>query len=334
MKQLGILTLAAAVACAATAFGQTNTAYTDPSGYVTVNITPAPGPGSTATSAFSVSLRDSKKFSSKATAVSGQTVTIGGQSWVPNTQWADAETPHLLFIENTDGEEAFLITANTADSITVDAPISLESRFPADANVHIVEATTLGKLFGVTSADVKFQEATNSSQADNVYLRSGSTYTQYWFTGTKWTRNGLSNNNNDVVFPDEGVFVVRRSTEPLALVFTGSVPVANQLTSVPSGSTFVGSRYPVNTKIKDMGFLALPGWSSNSTFANADQVYLWTGGSWQRYWHTGSQWTKNGLSNNDEDVIPGNSALFIIKSSSGDGATSGDMPYDLNQPNN
>lgn len=329
MKNITISTLGALLLGVTAAQAQT-TAFTDPSGYVTVNVTPAASASSTATTAFSVSLRNSKKFASKATSISGQTVTVSGQSWTPTTEWADSSNPHLLYIENGSGVESFLITANTADTLTVNATVNLESRFSNDANIFIVEATTLGELFGATSEDVKLLESESSTEADNVYLWNGSSWVRYWYDGTNWTKDGFSNNNNDVVFPDDGVFILRRSTVALSIVFTGSVPVKDQLTSVPVGSTFVGSRYPVDTKLKDMGFLNLPGWVKSESSTEADNVYLWTGTTWERYWHNNDNWTKDGFSNNDETVISGNSALFIVKRSAGEGASAAPKPYNLN----
>lgn len=336
MKYTKILTMGAMLLGAGSLAAQsTETAYTDPSGYVTVEITPAPGAGSSSTSAFSVSLRNNKKFSSAATSVNGQTVTVSGQSWTPNTQWADSATPHLAYLANANGVQAFLITANTADTLTLDTSINLQTLFANNAALFIVEATTLGRLFGTTSAEVKFLQAAASTDADNLFIWGGSNWQTYFHNGTSWksSSNPFGNANNDVIFPDDGVFVLRRSTEALSLVFTGSVPVSNQLTNIPSGSSFIGSRYPVDTKLVDMNINSLTGWVTAVASSDADRVFYWSGNAWITYWHNGTSWksSANPFGNADNEVIPGNSALFIVKDSAGGGSATADIPYNLDQ---
>lgn len=331
MKYTTISTIAALLLGAASLQGQTS-AFTDPAGFVTVNVTPAPAAGQTAITAFSVSLRNGNKFSNNATAVSGQTITVTGAGWTPTTQWADASNPHLVYISSASGVESFLITANTADTLTVAASFDLSTRFANDASIFIVEATTLGDLFGA-AADVPFLKATASSDADNLFLWNGSAWVTYFHNGTSWksSTNPFGNADNDVIFPDDGVFVLRRSTDALSLVFTGNVPVNTQVTPIASGSSFVGSRYPVDTQISDMGFENLPNWVTAASSADADRVYFWNGTAWVTYWHNGTSWKKstNPFGNADTDVIPGSSALFVFKGSAGDGGAVGDKPYNL-----
>jgi len=306
-----------------------STAYTDPSGFVTIDITPAPGAGQSSTTAFSVTLRNSKLYTGSATAVSGQTITVTGAGWTPSTQWADAAKPHLVYVATATGEEAFLITENTADTLTVSASYDLDTRFSNGATIFIVEAPTLGSLFGTDPADVQFLQG-SVSDADNLYLWAGSSWVTYYFNGSSWksTSNPFGIANNDVVFPDDGIFVIRRSTGVLALVLTGSVPTESQLSNIASGSTFVGSRYPVDTTISQMAFNNLPGWATGS-ISDADGVHFWTGTAWKIYYHTGVSWkaSDNPFGNADDDVIPGNSALFIIKASAGDGSAEAEKPY-------
>ncbi len=335
MKYTTITTLAALLLGSASASAQE--AFTNPSGYVTVEVTPASSVGSTATTAFSVSLRKSKKLSGVATDVTGAVVTMSGQTWTPTTEWATSSIPHLLYITNANGVQSFLITANTADTLTVAVPsgYTLETDFADDAAVFIIEASTIGNLFETASADVDFVQNSLEALADNLYLWNGTGWTPYWYSSSleTWTSNGFTSSNNDVVFPDDGIFVIRRSTDALSLVFTGSVPTQNQLTRIPAGSSFIGSKYPVDAKLKDMGLLNLPGWNSDALETNADTLYLWNSAAsaWVTFWHSDTLgfWTSNGFTSADDDVIPGNSALFVLKNSSGNGSAGSTLPYDL-----
>lgn len=332
MKQLGILTLAAAVACAATAFGQTNTAYTDPSGYVTVPIAKPAAEGQSKLTAFSVTLRQPAISAGNTTSVQTDSVTKTDAGWSAGEWIAE---PHLLCLTNTNGaEECYLITGNTSDTVSLDVGFDLTSRYSNSANAFkIVKASTFASLFG--AAEVPFRTG-NLSTADLLYVWDGQNWVTYYHSGSNWKKTGsLNSANNDVIFPDEGIFILRRGTTDLNLIFTGAVPTKPQVTTVPGNRlTMVASRYPVGTTVAQLGFHNLPGWQDGSA-STGDRFFLWNGTNWLTYYRTGGVWKRTGtLSAVDNEVIPSNALLFVQRVSSGDPANASnvhDMPYNLDQ---
>lgn len=336
MKQLGILTLAAAVACAATAFGQTNTAYTDPSGYVTVPIAKPAAEGQSKLTAFSVNLRQSVASSGKTTSITPATVTDSGASW-SNAQWTSE--PHLLYLTNAAGaEEAYLITSHTASTLTLSVGYDLTVRYgdgasPGARSYSIVKANTFGGLFGTATVQVK---TGGLADADLIYAWNGDNWVTYYHNGTNWRRTGsFANANNDVIFPDEGVFYLRRGTTDLSFVFTGGVPVKPQITTIPGDKlTMVGNRYPVGTTVTQLGFHNLAGWQAG-TVSTGDRFYIWNGDNWNTYYYNGTNWKRSGsFSDVDNEAIPANSMIFVLRTSAAgpaDSANVHEMPYNLNQ---
>ena len=315
--------LIAAAAAVGLAYGQ-NTATTTPVGYVTVNF-----PGNNSITAVSVTLAKPVEFTGTATSITDTTVTQTGAAWTAN-----AWTGKLVYLQNAAGaEEAFLVSSNTADTLTVTAPFALTARYTNISKFTIGAAHTVGSLFGTAPADVKFTQGA-ATTADLLYLWNGTGYVTYNHNGTSWRKSGsLTSANNDVIFPDEGFFVLRRSSTPLEVVFSGQVPAKPQSTTIPgNGQTMVASRFPVGATIGSMGFQSLPGWQ-NGTATSGDRVYVWNGTGYTTYFYNGTNWRRTGsLTNVDNDVLPANAFMFVFRVSagSGDQAAVHTLPYTLN----
>jgi hypothetical protein len=294
-------------------------------GYSTITI-----PGNGALTAVSVAFNKPVEYAGAVTSFSATGLTCTSAAWTAS-QWVGK----LACIENASGaEEAFLITANTATGLTLTSSFPLDSRYLANAKFTIKPAHTIGSLFGTTGAEVVFQTGT-SSTADVLYLWDGSKYVLYYHSGTNWRRTGsLSSAANDVVFPDDGIFVLRRAPSSLALTFSGEIPQKAQTTTIPGGAqTSVASRYPVDTTILKMGFQNLPGWQ-NGTSSTGDRVFLWQNNAYTVFWWNGTNWKKSGsLSSADATVIPANSFMFVVRASAGAAAGAAavhNMPYAIN----
>lgn len=306
---------------------------TDPVGVVKVTIEAAPSAGQTKLTAISATLRGAIDYQAVATSVGAfnadagnnpsnpdQPITQTGAGWTAN-QWTTE--PHLCYIENAAGaEEAYLIKSHTADTLTLATSFDFSARYTSTPTFRICKANTLGSLFGTSS--VPFLTAASSSNADNIYAWNGSSWVTYHHNGSSWQSPATAfggNVNNNVIFPDEGLFVLRRDTSAIELSFNGSVPTKPQISTIPGdGLTFVSSRYPINTRLVDLGFQNLPNWQSAVSSSNADNVYVWnpTNNSWTTYWFDGTTWESpatafGGDANNE--VIAADSAVFVLRRS-------------------
>jgi len=235
MKTLIPFTLAAALA--ASGFSHAQTAFSKPSGYVTLgNADSNPAtPDVPADTDVTVSIpfeRDSE-FSGNVTGVSGNVLSFANAGFTAN-QFVSSVTPYQITI--TSGAQAGLIgviSANSATSITVGSVIvgSLSGvEVNGTAGFKISKAWTLGTFFPST-----FPAGTN------VLAYSGTAIGQnlpadlgFVWSGTAWIQiiGSGGNGSNTMIFPGESL-VVRTGAQPInQFVVTGAVPLTTSRTVV------------------------------------------------------------------------------------------------------
>lgn len=302
---------------------------TDPVGVVKITIAAAPS-GGTKLTAISATLRNSIAYHGTATSVGSynadagsnppnpdQPITQTGAGWTTN-QWTTE--PHLCYIENAAGaEEAYLIKSHTADTLTLATSFDFSTRYTSTPTFRIVKANTLGSLFG--SATVPFLTGSSPANADTVYAWNGDSWHSYFHNGSSWQDDSTAfggDVNDAVVFPDEGLFVLRRGTTSIELTLGGNVPTKAQVSTIPGeGLSFVSNRYPIGTVLSNLGFENLTNWVSGSSPSNADTVYIWnsTSNAWKSYWYDGSDWKSDanafGGDSNNVTISP-DSAMFVL----------------------
>lgn len=320
------------------------TIYTPPQGYSRIPLAPATGTGAKLTS-FSVPLLKTGEFAGEATinndydadpdgdpgtSDSQQTISVSGVSWTDD-QWLSAA--HTVFLADASGaKEAFLIIGNTATTLTVATSFDLlgdsdpdpgvtTPRFPSSTSSVIRKAQTIGSIFAAV--------ADSLGPADRVYLWGGERWETYRYA-TFWRNidDSRTNANNDIVFPDEGVFILRESTDPIVLTVFGEVSTTSMITTIPSQG-FSSTRFPIATTVAGFG-AQFSSWKPN------DRLYVWdpAGQEWASYrYRTGLYWvnTDDSRTNADGDVIPGNSAVFIARETpvpAVEGKISSELPYD------
>ncbi len=322
------------------------TAYTVPVGFIKAVI-PAGGSVSAPISvAIGAPLQQTPTAAGKIKAGGVGTNTLQAEmaTWTDD-QFVSAAAPQLIRITQGSGEgRFFLITDNVSDQVTVDlgSLSTLVGTVAAGDLFEIFPAWTFKKLFGSTSTDVKFLGNASVNNADNIFIWDRSVsparWTQYWFTGTIWRRVGAGDVGNDIIFPDEGMFITRRGSTQIELFNLGAVPASDLISEIPgSGAVFIPNRFPVDSTINALGFQNLPNWVKNSSINSADQLFLWNPSlnppRWVQYWHTGSIWRKVGAGDSGADPVPVGSSIFVKMI----GTTPADelaqtIPYNLNQP--
>ncbi len=199
---------------------------------------------------------------------------------------------------------SFLISANTATTVTVSNPNSetISSIFETDFEVEIIRASTLGETFGTETPLVTSGSAYS---ADLIYLwdmASGFYSPYYHFGGAGSIGKGWYNqlirsrtpSNDTLVWPDEGFIIARRTNSALNLSSDGAIVSSDQKMQLPAaGKQFVMNN-PFGT---DILFTELFSPTSigtgNSKFKPAsdasgdtgDNVYLLAGSTWTKYWY-------------------------------------------------
>lgn len=326
------------------------TVFTVPQGYTKVTIGSPATNGQSQLTAISATLLKDVEFSGAVTIgaftdnedplFDTQALSASGVTWTAS-QWTPS--PYLAYIavqddaNNADGiapaEEAFLITANTTGGgLTLETSFDLTSRFPASTTVKIRKANTLNSFFGTSSASF--------AGSDIVYIWSGSKWDSFQFVAGApgyWasTTDGFTDVGDiTIIHPDEGLFVSRTVNSDITLTLFGEVPVAPQISTIVA-SSFVSSRFPINTTLGDSGI-------ANAAWNASDLLYIWNSAAspapkWDAFQFisgTPGYWasTTDGFTPVDNTVIPANSAVFVARSSpisAQNGGTTSALPYTI-----
>ncbi|MEM9079391.1 MAG: hypothetical protein AAGC74_01725 [Verrucomicrobiota bacterium] len=306
-------------------------------GFTEVMIDAAPSATAPQLTAISVTFLNKREFSGQATIQDDfdadpdgnastsdgrQSLSFAGASFAAGAYTA---VPHLIYLENENGaEEGFLILEHdTSGGVTISTNFDLrgalgsDSPFPAAQMGVIRRANTLDTIFQSIEGDIH--------PNDSFYLWSGS-WKEYNFNGYWQTPgNPFSDAGPTVVFPDEGMFVLRSQTSAIALGIRGEVPEKVQSSSVTvSGLKFASNRYPIASTLGAQGIENLDGWNNQD-----DDVYLWSGTSWRQYNYDGSSWRSvgNPFVDSGSTVIEANTAIFLSRSASTNTRLEPDKPY-------
>jgi hypothetical protein len=337
-----LLTVVVGLASIQMAAGQTSVT-TVPVGFTTPTIPAAADANTPSSTVIATPFYAIAAFQSSVSSVdSSNQVSLSGAAFTSNQF---TSPPYLArFKTGASVGRFFIITANTATQLSLDtataaytlttgSPTTAQTQVVVGDQVEILPANTLGSLFGTNS--VPFQTGSSANAADNVYLFNGNSWDVYYNNGTNWKKSGsLANQNNTVVLPDRGMFILRRATSALNITFLGTVASTTEKTDFTGpGSTFRSNRFAVDTTLLNLGLQSLPSWQAGTSASAADNVYLWNGSSWSVYFWNGSHWRKSGsLSNQDTQTIPTGTAMFVVRQSTAAGSDSTltqSLPYSL-----
>jgi len=330
--------LACLVAGAGVAQAQT-TVTTNPVGFITRTIAGATSPTSPSVSNLAVPLYAASDYVSSVLTVDGTNqVTLAGAAWVAG-QFAVPTAPRLLRVKSSTSVanvgRTLLVTGNTATQLTValaDGISDIHSVIAAGDICEVIPANTLSILFGATATG--FQTGSSAAASDNVLVFNGTSWDTYYNNATNWKKAGsLSNFNNTIVYPDDGVMVVRIASNPLTITFVGSVPSSAELNVLGgAGSTFIANRFPVDTTLAGLGLSTSPNWTNGNSASAADNVLVWNGTTWDTYYYTGVIWKKSGSVGSVDrgtTVISSATSVFIRRINSSISQVNLPLPYAL-----
>ena len=319
---------------------------TEPVGFMTLTIPAATSPTVPANTTISVPLYNPADFTGAVASVDGATtLTLTGASWTA-AQFADTANPRLVRVKTSATAnhvgKFFVVTTNTTSQLTVRDAYSGTTDITNVVSVgdtcEVLPANTLSKLFGPNAAGATsvfqtgafFVTGSSASSADNLLVWTGTTWATYYNNSTNWKLSGnLGNQNNTIIYPDEGIFVIHRdNTTALTLTMQGKVPTTNEQTALAgAGSTFIPNRFPTDTTLLASGIQSTAGWVTAASASGADKVFIWEGTTWGTYFFNGTNWKKSGnLGIQDSKVISTGAAIFITKTSAAATLTQ-NLPY-------
>jgi uncharacterized protein (TIGR02597 family) len=311
----------------ATASAQ-STATTDPVGFFTLSV-----PAGPVNRVLSVPLYRPAVYTSVATAVTATTCNLSAANFGTGGGQTDVTTlPHLLRIKTgTQTGRFFAISAASGDQVTVTITgPALNTFLSVNDSCEIFPASTLGSVFGTSTPATGIQTNSSSTLADNFLIWNGSAWLTYFHNGANWRRVGsLQNQNNAIIYPDEGMFVVHIGTNPINVAVTGTVPTTTERTDLAT-SSFIPNRFPVDISLLNLGLHTSPNWTSGATANVADTVSVWTGSAWLNYFYNGSNWKRTGsLGSQDGTMISAGTAVFVSRLNATESTLTQTLPYVL-----
>ena len=287
---------------------------TDPIGVTNVTLPPGT-PQEPSYTFISSAYNQDPAYSGSIDAISGSQLTL---SDLEANDYEDNEliqTAHLLRLR--DGTESqhgmlFAVLSNLGDDVVINCPPDdIATHFSLYDSVDIIEANTLGGLFG--TGDDFTGLAGKPTQGDNILIWTTYGWKTYFYYQDKWQTYGTrSDQSATIIYPDEGM-VYARKDEELIFSFSGYVPLTVQSYRPGSDGKFLMSNpFPLTVTLSQI-LDTSSNWISGSSINDVDQVLFWSGTAWQIYYHNGTDWINLMTSQIDDKEIQAGEAFFIVR---------------------
>jgi uncharacterized protein (TIGR02597 family) len=174
----------------------------------------------------------------------------------------------------------FSIQFNTDNTVMADNGGTLISSLVSVGDlVNIFPGQTLGSLFGTTS--VTFLTGSNAAAVDEVRVNTGTQWLTFYNDGANWHRSDIPDvQNNYVIRPDQGLFIIANDQSAVNLLVYGLVGTGRERSQIPaSGSALIANRFPIGTTLANLNLSLLTGWTNGDAASISYDVMLWNGAS-------------------------------------------------------
>lgn len=285
--------------------------------------------------------------SGKITGNTSSTITANGAGWTANGLAAPSAPYYLKIASGAAQGNLFRITANTADTLTLDTRgIDLATLGIANGTdtFQIVAGYTLLSLFGTPAEGVVGGSAADlaANTVDKVLVNDTLGIARIYYYNTsagQWRRLGsTSNQSNLPIGPHQGLSYYRISTQPVSFTFTGRVPDTDSRVILPeSGTTLLATYFPVSSTLGALNIQATANWRKlgdpGVTLNTTDRVLAKDSiGVFRSYYHDGTSWKRLGSATNQNSVpIEPGAAIYATRFGGGAPDTwTRTIPYSLN----
>ena len=276
-----ILTLVAALAVSSLFAAQEVT--TPPVGFITVNIT---GAATAPAKPFrynlvGVNMVNPVEFQG----LSGTATTVSSKTQIALTGITAAafSATNKYFLEIVSGaNEGVMIDVQSVADGQVTLVENITTAFSSPVTVVLRKHNTIGSIFGKGSvgggaSTLLLQGGESAAAADNVQIYSnGSAANYYWDDlDERWAGPVAGDNSGAIVYPDQGLIVIRRGAADVSFKVVGSVKTGKTVVNIEPGFNVVSYPYPVETGIGAAGFITANDSTSltgGESAADADQV--------------------------------------------------------------
>jgi len=347
-KTIKFLTVVALATCVLSARAQDSVA-TVPEGMITFNIP------QDVTTYLSFPLTSNLTYTGVVSGVTSTTITVADSPAPWNAgALATASAPYFVkFLTGSEVGRIMLVTANTANSLTLDVTDhSLQTVYLTASGFSVAEGDTfeifagdtLTSIFGNNTAQnpLLLQGSANIFTADTVsiYCPALMHWQVYFFNpsnGCWQTHSSSVNANNTIIYPYGALAITRRSGGNTSLVMTGRVSeVSPLIKTIGNNIAIYGSTgYGADMTLSQLQLGS--NWSKGTSAMTADTVSVWNQllNRFDIYYQTlDSTWRKSTDSTTDQSslVVSAGNAISILQRANVTGEASffsTPMPYSL-----
>lgn len=314
------------------ASSEAQTASTDPVGFVTMAIA---GGGTVSAPAYtftSLGLVNSVAFQSMTTSVGGSTTLVDA-----NATWTDnlynsttVGAPPTHFVEIVSGPGAgttYDITGTTASTKALTLSEPLLAGITSGASYKIRQHWTIASVFGATNQG-GLNGGTNANAADQIQLFNNGGFVAFYYStgglaGVGWRQSGVSGSASAaVIYPDDGILIVRKQAAPVNLVIVGAVKTGQSSLPVVTGYSLLGNVYAAGMTLSSSGLYtgnSTTGVAPGNGSTTGDQILIWNGSSssYRKFFYgsgglVGTGWKESGVAGDASGTaIAVGSALFV-----------------------
>jgi len=302
-------------------FGTLNAATTDPVGYVSINIQ-----GGGASSLISNGGLVQPGIAASGASVATTTVTLPGASWIVD----GFAGSHYVQLES--GAWSAILS-NSETQLTIESSLGTV----ANTALTIRPLHTLNTLFGTTNS-AGFTGGSGLGQADIIAVFDQATQNfsglYYYNTGSsEWQNSGNNTAGNTIVYPDEAIVVVGKTTKQITITGTVQTGTTSGSLAAVGETTLIPNTHPVDLKISESGYESFL--IGGTGFGSADKVFVWDAAAQNftglyYYNSTADEWqTAANTTVTNTDVIPVGAAAVVVRANSGSDTWNLQQPFTL-----
>ena len=308
------------------------TVSSDPVGFVTLPIAGAPGGEARAFSYLGISLLNPVSYQGTITSFAGYSVTDLNASWTTD-EFNGANGN--FFLEIISGPYAGLMTDILAAAVpgnTLRIADDLSSLLVPGELYRIRKHRTLGDVFGASDESGLNGGATLAEGDEVRVLDSASqTFVTYYFKtggfgGVGWRSDtdAVTDASGTILYPDQGILIVRKVAGDISLIFTGTVKTGPTVVGVESNVNLIANIYPAGTlTIANSGLYVgndSLGLAGGETISTADEVRIFDGSIFENLFYktggfggTGWRSSTDAVTDASQMPIPPGSSMYVIR---------------------
>jgi uncharacterized protein (TIGR02597 family) len=338
------------VACLPLPVSAQTTATTDPVGFATIT---CPAGSDTR---IGLPLTRPADFVGAVQSIAGNVITVAGTpNWTANQFVHVAGTqPNTYFVlvgphatTNPKEGRAYTVTANGANTLTLDLNGDSISDVAADTQISVIPYWTLATVFPASDANVSFKPSASVFSLETQILIPDYTSvgtnlaptTTYFFFNGAWRQVGQPTtvDHGEDILAIRDQFIVRNNTTATSLTSLGGVLMKKITTPLSTETStaqdnFVSVPRPVDVKLNDLGLISSGAFTPTTSIFNIqdqllvsdnaqvginkapDSTYFYFNGAWRKV----GQPTTSDFGN---DTIKLGTGFLIRKAPSASGAT-------------